>query len=314
MFERRWIIDPALVITFLFCFSALLFVSVDYAYLKAKQNISEQSQSAADSDKAKAEVEKACSDFAGLAWRECALEAIQPAHQQSQDARDLHAQEWMARWAFWMFLASLGTVIITGVGVFYVKRTLDATLSAVEDTGQATVAMREANRIMQEGQRPWIKINFFHSSTTISDGSVHIGIGFNIENVGARPAISPGIHFKEVSLTGKDDAEQEQVMSDFFNEIQGSMRLTRLDNAVFPGAQGQGFVPQVSAPSDAPSIQTWVMVICTYKHDRNSKNFITCSSAMINVSATKGMENGGKIISAEQLNVRIRPGSLGLIT
>lgn len=48
-----------------------------------------------------------------------------------------------------MFFATLFTIAVTAVGVWLVKRTLDATLEAVEDTGKATDAMIEANKIAE---------------------------------------------------------------------------------------------------------------------------------------------------------------------
>ncbi len=74
------------------------------------------------------------------------------AYQQTQEFEyraeaDLMAQQDMAFWAMLMFFASLVTIAITAIGVWLVKRTLDATLKAVEDTSVATAAMREANEI-----------------------------------------------------------------------------------------------------------------------------------------------------------------------
>lgn len=53
---------------------------------------------------------------------------------------DLWAQGLMALWA-------LGQLVLTGVGIHYLKRTLEVTREAVEDTGQATIAMLAANEI-----------------------------------------------------------------------------------------------------------------------------------------------------------------------
>jgi hypothetical protein len=61
--------------------------------------------------------------------------------------RDLIAQEDMAYWAMMMFFAALATLIVTSVGTFLIWRQVKLTRQAVEDTSEATEAMREANRI-----------------------------------------------------------------------------------------------------------------------------------------------------------------------
>lgn len=81
---------------------------------------------------------------------ECVTEAVEASYSQSEARRDLEAQQDMARWAFWMLVASVLTFGITAVGVVYVRRTLDATLEAVEDAGRGTDKMAESNRIARE--------------------------------------------------------------------------------------------------------------------------------------------------------------------
>jgi len=62
---------------------------------------------------------------------------------------DLHAQQDMAVWAYGVFLASLGTLGLTGVGVILLWLTLSATREAVTETKNATQAMRD-------GERAWM--------------------------------------------------------------------------------------------------------------------------------------------------------------
>lgn len=64
-----------------------------------------------------------------------------------RDQQDLDAQQDMAFWAMLMFFATVATVIVAGLGVFFVKRTLDATLKAVQSTADATDEMISANEI-----------------------------------------------------------------------------------------------------------------------------------------------------------------------
>ena len=61
----------------------------------------------------------------------------------------------MAEWAFYMMIATCVTVAITAVGVFYIKRTLDATRDAVEEAAIASKAAEaavEVTRVSAEAQ------------------------------------------------------------------------------------------------------------------------------------------------------------------
>jgi hypothetical protein len=99
---------------------------------------------------------RACIGREGAAAVECVSEAIEAAQDQSDARQDLYAQQDMSKWAFWMVIVSGLTVGITAVGVWFVKRTLDATLEAVADTGKATAAMIRQNEIAEKAQRPWL--------------------------------------------------------------------------------------------------------------------------------------------------------------
>jgi hypothetical protein len=87
----------------------------------------------------------------------------EPKNTDEREKRDLAAQEASATWAFWVVLFAAVQTILTVVGIYFVKRTLDATLRAVEDTGQATEAMREANQISRDAMnaqyRPRVHID-----------------------------------------------------------------------------------------------------------------------------------------------------------
>ncbi len=66
------------------------------------------------------------------------------------EKRDLAAQEASALWAFWMVLASFLSILITTVGTILLYQQIMLTREAVQDTGDATKAMHEANRISNE--------------------------------------------------------------------------------------------------------------------------------------------------------------------
>lgn len=99
---------------------------------------------------AKADAQSACTGRAGAAAFECIYEKVEAAQEQARDEQDLIAQQKAANSALISAVVAFATLILTGVGVWYVKQTLEATLEAVEDTGQATRAMQEANSIARQ--------------------------------------------------------------------------------------------------------------------------------------------------------------------
>src|SRR3546814_8206527 len=68
----------------------------------------------------------------------------------SHTLRDLLAQETMAEAAIWMAAAAVLTLFITSMGTLLIWRQVKLTRQAVEDTSDATEAMREANVIRSE--------------------------------------------------------------------------------------------------------------------------------------------------------------------
>lgn len=76
-----------------------------------------------------------------------------PEDGQDKEQRDLAAQEAMAVWAFWMVTMSLGTLLVAGLGTALIWKQVSLTRQAVEETGQATEAMREANEIARDTSR-----------------------------------------------------------------------------------------------------------------------------------------------------------------
>ncbi|MDT7536067.1 hypothetical protein OVY48_21960 [Sphingobium sp. SA2] len=84
-----------------------------------------------------------------------------PAPQSGQDheKRDLAAQEAMSVWTFWMLVVSGLMAAITTLGTVLIWKQVSLTRQAVEDTGNATKAMQDANEIARAAQRPWVAID-----------------------------------------------------------------------------------------------------------------------------------------------------------
>lgn len=157
--------------------------------------------------------------------------------QQRADA-DLQAQQDMAFYALLMVVATVATVIITGVGVWFVKRTLDATLQAVKDTGEATQAMLEANRIAKDANRAWLTLDLQHGFTNSqTDGDRLLFFAdLTISNIGRMPAL--GVAVEAIPIDDVDSYEDPKAL---FNLS---------EKKACPRSRDQGFVilPGVTQP------------------------------------------------------------------
>jgi hypothetical protein len=98
--------------------------------------------------------------------------------------RDLIAQEEQAAWAFGMLIAAIFTCIITSIGTFLIWRQVSLTRKAVQDTGEATIAMQEANRIALDAHRPWL-----HFSLKVFQHATFAEVYVTFQNSGNSPAI-----------------------------------------------------------------------------------------------------------------------------
>ncbi|KPL68879.1 hypothetical protein SZ64_12705 [Erythrobacter sp. SG61-1L] len=117
-------------------------------------------------------------------------EKAEAAHDQAHDEQDLAAQQRAASSALATTILSFLALIATGLGLYYVRETLRATLKAVEDTGQATEAMREANRIAETSSRAWLTLEMehgFYSDRTDRDEILFFA-NLKITNIGGTPA------------------------------------------------------------------------------------------------------------------------------
>ncbi len=164
MSEHRWIIDPALGLTLAVCVVAVFIVWIDYTRLVTAQSTSERLGTIQPSVESRDHVEEACFGLGGGEWRGCALNVIQREFETGQNTRDLHAQERMARWAFWMFVAAGIGTLVAGFGLILLrrtwvetKRTADVTRTIGEAQVRAYLRVERA-RVQQDGNKITVEV------------------------------------------------------------------------------------------------------------------------------------------------------------
>lgn len=148
--------------------------------------------------------------------------------------RDLKAQENMAYWAGWMFWAALATFAITSIGTFLIWRQVKLTRQAVEDTSEATEAMREANAIARESHRAWLEFGAGESGTLwVKPDCLEFCTPITLHNHGNSPALeiwcdgflsfeqpSPKEVFIELALSHPSDRDGRTIV--FPNIVEGT--------------------------------------------------------------------------------------------
>lgn len=148
---------------------------------------------------AKEDAQRACVGSDPAAAFECIYEKVEASQDQARGEQDLSAQQRAASAAMIGAVLSFFALIATGIGIYFVKRTLDATLMAVKDTGLATKAMQDANKIAAMGIRPWLVVEHIEAEVRYveTDGENHAKFGHMISfkviakvtNTGRTPAV-----------------------------------------------------------------------------------------------------------------------------
>lgn len=178
-------------------------------WLQAREEYKRQSTPAAYAAAAKDDAKRACVGTDAAAVFECVDQKAKAAYQTAHDELDLSAQQRAASSALASVIVSFLALVISVVGVRYVKQTLDATLQAVKDTGEATQAMlaqnvlaKEANRIAEAAQRPWIAISAEVVGRQVHEEGYVLFVDVTFENIGQSVAHGFWHHVKTFVASG----------------------------------------------------------------------------------------------------------------
>lgn len=129
-----------------------VFLAWGIGWIQAREEYKREYTPKAYAEAAKKDAETACIGNDPRAVFDCVNEKTKAAYQTAHDEQDLSAQQRAASSSLASAVLNFLALTLSGVGVWYVKRTLDATLEAVKDTSRATQAMEEANRIAKSAR------------------------------------------------------------------------------------------------------------------------------------------------------------------
>lgn len=145
----------------------------------------EQQRTSKYADDAEANIRRTCISVDYSTQAECIRQVIETSNEQQRAERDLSAQQEMARWAFYMLVVSSAGLVITAVGIYYVRNTLVETRIAVEVT-------REIGKAQVRAYIGSPRVEARIETTPAGDRRFSIK-GF-ISNSGSSPALLPAAH------------------------------------------------------------------------------------------------------------------------
>lgn len=148
-------------------------------------------------------------------------------------ARDLNAQEEMAKWAKFSFFVVLASAIVSGFGLLALLYSLRLNQRATSAAQNAVAVARETN---ESQSRAWLSAVCMleRPSEGTTQGGID-GIYFNVncqaKNHGRSPATSISFH-AEIALLGKDTPDPQEMMNNYCDSIRH--RADRDAEALFP--------------------------------------------------------------------------------
>lgn len=181
-----------------FCALAIfgaVFLLYTLGLLNGRESERRHQTPASYSQAAQVDAQRVCAGKQDAALFECVYVKVEASQEQARGEQDLSAQQRAASAALVSAVVALLALVATVIGVWFVKRTLDATLKAVEDSGKATEAMQEANRItLQSVELAELQVALTERS---SKQQLRSYLGFKIvEHPIFGPGIDPTAKFK----------------------------------------------------------------------------------------------------------------------
>ena len=158
------VVTAAFIVVLVVLFTVIVW---DLAASNAEYRQSAENQAKEYADRAHERIAGTCIDLVQPAYAECVRQIIAATYEAQTAQHDLAAQRSMALWAAAMFWATLATVVVGAIGIYYVRNTL-----------------LEARRIGQAETRAYLVLcspEIFHATSTFAFRPI-------IRNTGSSPA------------------------------------------------------------------------------------------------------------------------------
>jgi len=223
---------------------------------------------------------------------------------------DVESQRGMARWAFWLLVISALQFPATLAALVFVKRTLDATLDAVDDTAKATRMMERQNELMAETQRPWLKLvvgDYLNYTPRNEDGHQFAANQIDVQNFGTTPAVSVRKHTTFIkAITGLYVNEERERFARYLSHRSGG-GIAVYPNETEPLESGSGsysfefreaIIPDHAKNADKSVTSYWLGVGVVYENPITTARYYVLRFFTI-----------GTDMPTERGSILLRPGS-----
>lgn len=174
-------------------------------------------------------IERACVGLYGSELTVCAQEQVERSREYQNAEYDLAAQESMALYAKWLLWVSIASVGMTGLGVFFVWQTLNASKDATEAAMAAVAVTREIGQAQVRAYLKCseVKCKYLGEGTEFDVFSIYVAV----KNYGQSPAfrvVTKGTIalFDNQNEMVSDPSEMGSDLGDIAPQGDASMMLT----------------------------------------------------------------------------------------
>ena len=200
MLRGSWNNNVANGLIILLSIGAIFYVGWTFIELKTQQRVSEHYERYSQGQVSEKSIAASCGNLANAALSICAIQQYEESHKWSQERRDLHAQESMALWAFWMFITTAAAFVAIMRTLHYTRIAAEQSkIMASEAHSTTEAALKSADvaeRALIEIERPWLFftgaiIQEMHIVTQIGGQPERaIIVSIPIKNFGRSPAFN----------------------------------------------------------------------------------------------------------------------------
>jgi hypothetical protein len=228
--------------------------------LNGEQSERRQNNPHAYSETAKQKAERACFGAEPKAVFECVVGYVEASEDTAYTEQDLTAQQRAAWGALIAAFAGFASVIVSFVGLYWIKGTLDATRVAADQARIATNAMVDANKIARAANRPIMVFDGYHLEN-VMPGSSGPNSGASVMffhprwiNMGTLPAMVTACQVRRTYVNGTPSEDMVNEFRKAENVINGRTGKVITKGERYEGAPFSVIVDQLSIihTPDAP--------------------------------------------------------------
>lgn len=175
-----------------------LFLAWGVGWLQSRDHFARQQIVIAHVAAAEDEAIRRCTADDRSAVIACVKDSVAGAYRTANDEQNLKAQQRAAMSALVTAVAAIFGIAVSIVGIYFVKRTLEATLAAVTETGNATREMERQGALAAIAQRPWVVLKPRISKVEVDGNRLTMLVCVQAENIGKSVAQNVSMWMKVV--------------------------------------------------------------------------------------------------------------------